>query len=611
MVVMDKAKSILIAVIILFIIGVTVLIIASVAEASVKSQTNTLNQTPTSVTSANGFGGSIENQSLQITTSINGILKGVSPNITAATDEDITSFKLTGFDSEAAIGILTAEETILTAIEILNANINGFDIVRANGFQSIKVGSSFEIGLDILQSGLLQTDGFGVIQPAESTNVTSALLTGLVTVAPNTISPSDSILLGIEKLIANLAVTSANIIAGHGYQGSSGPSLGIITNITGLLKGDAGTGDTSAATASDVTGQLLTGYVSGAGTITVNDNILTGINKLDGNYAALNIISSGGFAGTFSHSTNAITLITTVAAGLVKAFSAQLQAATATDVTSTLLTGYIASPGTVSASDSILVGLEKVNGNFEALNVANANGFSGTFVPYPSSQFILATTFSSGIVKFVSSGLSPALATDITSQTLTGYASAIGTITPSDTILTSIGKLNGNQSSYIFGKACITTPGSVITTTGSQGSALTGASLDGSLVFFPNTLSVQSTLRVSATFLVNWISGSANSIGFFLFETQHNSIISSITVPLPTSTVYIQVMSETAFRSGSNCVTTMTANVSNITMNPVLEITGSSFNTGISNTIDIHIFNNSPPGNSVILMAATFEVFST
>jgi hypothetical protein len=56
----------------------------------------------------------------------------------------------------------------------------------------------------------------------------------------------------------------------------------------------------------------------------------------------------------------------------------------------------------------------------------------------------------------------------------------------------------------------------------------------------------------------------------------------------------------------------MTATVSNITMNPVLEITGSSFNTGISNTIDIHIFNNSPPGNTTVqLMAATFEVFST
>lgn len=70
---------------------------------------------------------------------------------------------------------------------------------------------------------------------------------------------------------------------------------------TGLLKNTTATGVPSIATAADVSGQLLTGFVSGSGTVAATDTILQGINKLDGNDALKQSISgkdaTGGYAG--------------------------------------------------------------------------------------------------------------------------------------------------------------------------------------------------------------------------------------------------------------------------------------------------------------------------
>jgi hypothetical protein len=80
------------------------------------------------------------------------------------------------------------------------------------------------------------------------------------------------------------------------------PTVGIVgiatdNNAITALTGDVtATGPGSAAatiSAATVTGKLITGYVSGAGTVAVTDTILQAINKLNGNTAAatLNTIS--------------------------------------------------------------------------------------------------------------------------------------------------------------------------------------------------------------------------------------------------------------------------------------------------------------------------------
>jgi hypothetical protein len=52
---------------------------------------------------------------------------------------------------------------------------------------------------------------------------------------------------------------------------------------TGILKNTTGTGVPSIATAADITGNLITGYSSGSGTVAATDTILQAINKLNGN----------------------------------------------------------------------------------------------------------------------------------------------------------------------------------------------------------------------------------------------------------------------------------------------------------------------------------------
>lgn len=88
------------------------------------------------------------------------------------------------------------------------------------------------------------------------------------------------------------------------------------------------------------------------------------------------------------------------------------------NVLAKVLTGYSSSAGTVAASDTILVGFNKLNGN-QVLSKATADA------ALPSASFTAAA---------------------VTGKAITGYVSGAGTISAADTILTAINKLNGNAS---------------------------------------------------------------------------------------------------------------------------------------------------------------------
>ncbi len=73
------------------------------------------------------------------------------------------------------------------------------------------------------------------------------------------------------------------------------------TGFSGSLAGDVtGTQGATAIAASTVTGKFLTGYVSGAGTLSPSDSILTAINKLNGNDALKADLNNPTFTGTVS-----------------------------------------------------------------------------------------------------------------------------------------------------------------------------------------------------------------------------------------------------------------------------------------------------------------------
>ncbi|MEI6680221.1 MAG: hypothetical protein WCL21_16555, partial [Mariniphaga sp.] len=74
---------------------------------------------------------------------------------------------------------------------------------------------------------------------------------------------------------------------------------GTATSFSGSLSGDVtGTQSATAISASTVTGKLLTGFVSGAGTVAATDNILQAINKLSANDDLKANLTSPTFTGT-------------------------------------------------------------------------------------------------------------------------------------------------------------------------------------------------------------------------------------------------------------------------------------------------------------------------
>lgn len=145
----------------------------------------------------------------------------------------------------------------------------------------------------------------------------------------------------------------------------------------------------SSFTDAGVTGKLLTGYVSGAGTVAATDTILAAFDKINGNVAA------------------------TVAVA-----NAALPASSFTDaaVMAKLLVGFSSTTGALLATDTLIVGIDKLNGNLAAtVSVANA--------ALPASSFTDSA---------------------VTSKLITGYVSGAGTVGAGDTILQAIDKLNGN-----------------------------------------------------------------------------------------------------------------------------------------------------------------------
>lgn len=113
---------------------------------------------------------------------------------------------------------------------------------------------------------------------------------------------------------ANITLANKFIVQGTTDAGLSGPQfLGALA--TGLVKNTTTTGVLSIAAASDVTGQLLTGYVSGAGTVAATDTILQGVNKLNGNNLLKANAASPVFTGDVNSSTGNV-LVSTIGKGL-------------------------------------------------------------------------------------------------------------------------------------------------------------------------------------------------------------------------------------------------------------------------------------------------------
>ena len=234
-------------------------------------------------------------------------------------------------------------------------------------------------------------------------------------------------------------------------------SGGTTTNFTGSLAGEV-TGTQSATVVGNaaVIGKVLTGYTSGAGTVTATDNILQAVQKINGNDVLKAPLASPTLTGiplapTAIAGTNTTQIASTafvntaISSGSAASFSGSLagevtgtQSATVVGnaaVIGKVLTGYTSGAGTVLITDNILQAIQKINGN-DALKAPLA---SPTLTGVPAAPTAIAGTNTTQIATtaFVNSAISAG-----TSTSFSGSLAGDVTGTQSATV---VGKINGTS----------------------------------------------------------------------------------------------------------------------------------------------------------------------
>jgi hypothetical protein len=267
------------------------------------------------------------------------------------------------------------------------------------------------------------------------------------------------------------------------------PSALVGTNISGTataftasnvttnanLTGEAtSVGNAATLTNSAVIGKVLTGYVSGAGTVAATDSILQAIEKLNGNTAAVpgtvtsvSVVTNNGFAGTVATATStpAITLTTTVT-GILKGGSGVISAGTSgTDYslgTSALATGILKSTTTTGgltiagAGDFPTLNQDttgtaaKTNALNSATTVVNVSSATA-----PTTGQILTATGASAATWQTPSGGGATLSNDTTTATQLYPMFAAATSGVPTTVYTSDAKLLYKPST---GELAVTAP---------------------------------------------------------------------------------------------------------------------------------------------------------
>ena len=300
-------------------------------------------------------------------------------------------------------------------------------------------------------TALVGTNITGTATAFTASNVTTnANLTGMVTSVGN----------------ATTVVTNANLTGGVT---SVGNAATVITNAN--LTGEAtSTGNAVTLTNSAVIGKVITGYVSGAGTVAATDTILQAIQKLNGNDATnanlTGVITSVGNATSIASQTGtgtkfvvdtSPTLITpnlgTPTSLVGTNITGTATAFTASNVTTNAnLTGGVTSVGnaaTVITNANLTGGVTSV-GN-AATVVTNAN-LTGGVTSVGNAATVVTNANLTGEATSVGNAVTLTNSAVI-GKVITGYTSGAGTVAATDTILQAIQKLNGNTAAVVGGAA--------------------------------------------------------------------------------------------------------------------------------------------------------------
>jgi hypothetical protein len=278
---------------------------------------------------------------------------------------------------------------------------------------------------------------------------------------------SGAVVLATSPTLVTPALGTPSALVGTNITGTAaGLTAGTVTTNANLT-GEATSSGSNAVTLTNsaVIGKVLTGYTSGAGTVTSTDNILQAIQKLNGNNAtnanltgpitsvgnATSIASQTGTGTKFVVDTSPTlvtpnlgtpsalvgTNITGTAAGLTAGTvttNANLTGeATSVGNSTTLtnsavigkvITGFTSGAGVVAATDTILQAIQKLNGNTAAsgsgtvtsVSVVTANGVSGTVATPSTTPAITLSLTTTGTGTTYVASTSPTITTPVIAQ---------------------------------------------------------------------------------------------------------------------------------------------------------------------------------------------------
>lgn len=329
------------------------------------------------------------------------------------------------------------------------------------------------------------------------------------------------------------------------YVGSA--TTNTFTNKTINASNNTLTGTASGLTAGNVTTNAnLTGDVTSVGNVTTLTNapviakVLTGYTSGAGVVSASDSILSAIQKLNGNDATNA---------NLTGDVTSVGNATTLTNapVIAKVLTGYTSGAGTVSSADSILSAIQKLNGN----DATNAN-LTGDVTSVGN-----ATTLTNA----------PVIA-----KVLTGYTSGAGTISSADSILSAIQKLNGNDATNANLTGDVTSVGNATTLTNAPviAKVLTAYSAGAGTVVSTDSIlqAIQKlgglvdnaawstyTSTFGATSGTATVTAKQKTIGKTVFVnidvTYTSAIVGQPTVTLPTNSVNAGVMASVGLNTGT------------------------------------------------------------
>ena len=412
--------------------------------------------TNVSVTSANGFSGTVATSSstpdITIGTSITGVLRGTGTAITAATSgTDFapgTSALTTGIvKSTTTTGALTIA-VAGTDYQAPIGTISG--IVKGNGANTLTAavaGTDYQSAQSV--TGIVKSSGTTRSAATSGTDYspgTSALATGIV----KSTTTTGALSIAVAGTDYQAPVSATGILKSSGVSGNvSAAAAGTdyqapIGTISGIVKGNGANALTAAVAGTDYqAAQSVTGIVKSSGT--TRSAAVAGTDYIapyTSQTANTHLAAPSGTAGvpTFRLLTSAdipSTLGATAHSGSVTLNgSANLIFTGSTSGTVTFVAGitpanqsytlpsaYPSVTGYVLASTTlgVLSWVDKAGGTVTSVSVASANGFTGTVATNTTTPAITITTSITGILKGNATAISAAVAG-------TDYQAPIGTI---------------------------------------------------------------------------------------------------------------------------------------------------------------------------------------